>query len=385
MRKLRPLQAISILLVALVSAFLDTHFGRSDTFMCYAVIDPVTLSAIVVGGSGLLNGLLGAKSTSDANATNLKIARENNLFNAEQAEINRQWQEYAYKKYQSPIAQVQQLREAGLNPALVYGEGSTGSFSGSAASASPSTPVQPVNLGLDTAVRSAVDMYQQGKYLEQNTRKTSAEASGVEIDNRYKDQQLMYQTLEKMQNVRKGSVEYKMLEQEYRRAERMMSIRDAREQAELDLAKVRYNQIQEEIAASQLAGKLAISADTREWQRLSADIKQINAMIENLASSTSLNKANVGRVAQDIKDMIERTRGVKLTNDKMEQIQNLVIEEVKGNHEVWKWHNKYEVARGHLLPVEDFWNRLSSIIPFAPGSRVSNTYNVDYRNSYIER
>ena len=60
--------------------------------------------------------------------------REAMDFNAEQAQINRefqsaeaqkarQWQQDFFTKYQSPQAQVRQFQEAGLNPALMYGRG----------------------------------------------------------------------------------------------------------------------------------------------------------------------------------------------------------------------------------------------------------------------
>lgn len=48
--------------------------------------------------------------------------REANTWSANQAKLGRDWQEYFYNAYQSPQAQVQQFQQAGLNPALMYGQ-----------------------------------------------------------------------------------------------------------------------------------------------------------------------------------------------------------------------------------------------------------------------
>lgn len=48
---------------------------------------------------------------------------ENNMFNAKQAELARQFQEDFYNKYQSPSAMMAQYQDAGINPMLVAGQG----------------------------------------------------------------------------------------------------------------------------------------------------------------------------------------------------------------------------------------------------------------------
>lgn len=109
-------------------------------------------------GSGLFNSV----GQLFSNRSNRKIARETNEFNAEQNRLNREfqaqqaqiardWQEEQYQKYSSPAAMVQQYRDAGLNPALMYGQnlqsstGSSPSPSGSAASGT-AIPAQAPNL-----------------------------------------------------------------------------------------------------------------------------------------------------------------------------------------------------------------------------------------------
>lgn len=55
--------------------------------------------AAIGAGAGLLGSFLSSRSQSSANQTNLQIMREQNKFNAEQARIQRQWQEDMYNRY----------------------------------------------------------------------------------------------------------------------------------------------------------------------------------------------------------------------------------------------------------------------------------------------
>lgn len=75
----------------------------------------------------------------DFNASQADLNRQ---FQAQEAQIARDWQEQQYNQYSSPQAMVRQYQDAGLNPALMYGQNlqsSTGSSpmpSGSSASGS---------------------------------------------------------------------------------------------------------------------------------------------------------------------------------------------------------------------------------------------------------
>lgn len=72
------------------------------------------------------------------NQFNREMSSEQMKFNAEQAQLNRDFQERYFQDYQSIPAQVQQMKEAGINPSLMYGSAPSpgGTASGSAASAS---------------------------------------------------------------------------------------------------------------------------------------------------------------------------------------------------------------------------------------------------------
>lgn len=102
------------------------------------------LGTVIGAGAGLLGNAIGAASQASANRTNLRINRENNEFNAEQAQLNREWNRNMWSEnneYNSPQAMIAR----GLNP---YMQGSAASAasspaqSGSAASSSGLPSIQ---------------------------------------------------------------------------------------------------------------------------------------------------------------------------------------------------------------------------------------------------
>lgn len=93
--------------------------------------DPI--SAVITAGAGLLNGIFGGIFGADANdatnQTNLELQARQNAWNLEQWNRN--------NEYNTPLNQIKRLKEAGLNPNLMYGQGTTGN------SSSPAQGTQP--------------------------------------------------------------------------------------------------------------------------------------------------------------------------------------------------------------------------------------------------
>lgn len=107
-----------------------------------------TLGASMIGGgSNLIGSFLNYQAQREANETNVDLARE-----------ARQWNEMMWNKqneYNTPSAQIERMKAAGLNPALMYSQGNVGN-AGSVPS-SPVPQVQPVT-GLGTGIARAGDM-----------------------------------------------------------------------------------------------------------------------------------------------------------------------------------------------------------------------------------
>lgn len=108
------------------------------------------LSSIISGAFGMSEALINANLTATENAKNREFnsseSATNRQFQHDEAMSARAWQESFYNNYQSPSAMMSQYKDAGLNPALLYGGASGGSVpststpSGSAATVSNVAP-----------------------------------------------------------------------------------------------------------------------------------------------------------------------------------------------------------------------------------------------------
>lgn len=124
------------------------------------MLNPIIGGALITGGASLLSGIGGLFGQQSTNNTNIKLMREQNAFNAEEAQkardfnsqeaaiarqfnsqeaaLNRKFQEQMYQKsldWRSPVHQLKLMQEAGLNPNnFQNGVVSVSSPSGNAAS-----------------------------------------------------------------------------------------------------------------------------------------------------------------------------------------------------------------------------------------------------------
>lgn len=105
-------------------------------------IAPLVLGGIIAAGASLASNAIGASSQNKTNQTSIDINRENNAFNAQQAQIQRDWQEKMWgmnNSYNSPNSMISR----GLNP-FVQGSaamaGSRSPASGGAAASASSAP-----------------------------------------------------------------------------------------------------------------------------------------------------------------------------------------------------------------------------------------------------
>lgn len=154
-------------------------------------------------------------------------------YNHDEAQIDRQWQEDMYRKYQSPEAQMRQYDAAGLNRALAYNGGVdiNGPSGGSAASAdvasngeSPTngfqsamgimSTVMELLLGGSNLATNLKSISNQSKSVQNETSrtevdnaKTEEETRGIKIDNERKQLQFTIEQATKMDAITQKQAE----------------------------------------------------------------------------------------------------------------------------------------------------------------------------------
>lgn len=341
-----------------------------------SALDLIVPAATAVGSSAV--NFLSNRETNRANErinernieAAFEMARSQANFDSIQAKIARDWQEDMYNKYQSPSSQVEQLRSAGLNPALVFGDGSVGSFNSSQASSSggsvpSSIPMQ--SFQIDAGAVSSI-----AKNLS-DASKANEEARAVGIENKFRETQQILDIVDTMQRLDKDSLQHKILEDEL---QTRLATREARiahqtyqtagSKVAVEAAEQSILESKQRIASMKLADKLSLNADSREFARLQSDLREARARISNLVSQSELNRANVEKVSQEISESLARESSIRLDNNQKRQLQRIVIEEAKKAHELKMMG--YEVDE-ELFIWDEFIDRLSGLIPAARGAK----------------
>lgn len=124
-------------------------------------MDPITGAVLASAGSSLLGGLLGLSGQSSANATNIQLARE-----------QQQWSEAMWNKqneYNTPAAQMKRLKDAGLNPAMMYSQGQVGNAGsvGSYSRAQVENAMAPLAQGISSAGSGIADLMIRNEQVKQ--------------------------------------------------------------------------------------------------------------------------------------------------------------------------------------------------------------------------
>lgn len=180
----------------------------------------------LVSGVGSIAGMIGQnKIVNKQIAAQREENRLNRFYNQMLARQQNQWNLEQWNRenaYNSPLSQMYRLRQAGLNPDLMYGQGTTGNSAGSPEMTS-GAPSEPQDMSAMLSKRSfgqtmqqILDKEQQRRMneaqieaIKANTNKTNAETQGQDIDNAIQQIRLgneakfQDQTLKNMQAVEK--------------------------------------------------------------------------------------------------------------------------------------------------------------------------------------
>lgn len=139
-----------------------------------------------IGGLGAITGLIGNNQT---NKANIRLQREQQQFNAQQAKQANEWNMQQWQRendYNAPAQQMARLEAAGLNPNLMYGQGNTGTASKLTAEVPQGVAPAKVSNSLaylSNAVIPIISMYQdlQNKSAQHTVQLKQAQLMDEEI------------------------------------------------------------------------------------------------------------------------------------------------------------------------------------------------------------
>ncbi|UPW41203.1 DNA pilot protein [Sigmofec virus UA08Rod_5080] len=153
-------------------------------------------STLISSAGGLLESLFSAINQNKVLNAQKQENSLNRQFNAEQAEISRQFTEDMWNKqnaYNDPSQVVNRLVKAGLNPALAFGGFANADLASNSSTASSNGSVNPP--ALDTSgINSIGNSYLSAKQAEAQIRLTNAEAAEKEAALPYAAQKAKLET-----------------------------------------------------------------------------------------------------------------------------------------------------------------------------------------------
>lgn len=244
---------------------------------------------------------------------NLMLARQQNQWNLEQ------WQRE--NDYNSPTSQMARLRQAGLNPDLMYGQGTTGNSAGSPEMTS-GAPSEPTDMSAMLSKRSfgqtmqqILDKEQQRRMneaqieaIKANTNKTNSETQGQDINNA-------------IQQIRLGN-EVTFQNMKIREMEDAHKLSDAELQyrfQQIEESKKLCDQIDSNIAKNQA---LIADLDNQQQERLRESLrrdKQLQGYLSNIYAQNQELFARAQLTREQYDDMVIsqslRWSGIAAEND----------------------------------------------------------------------
>lgn len=138
---------------------------------------PAIIGAALGAGSSILGNILSGRSTKRENARNRQFSEQ--MYKQQRTDSLADWA--MENEYNSPKNQMARLRDAGLNPALVYGHGATAE-SGNVRSSSASVPTgQAAQYDL-SGVGQSIGQYQDIKLREAQTDNLAAQNKVIQQD-----------------------------------------------------------------------------------------------------------------------------------------------------------------------------------------------------------
>lgn len=296
-------------------------------------------------------------------------------FNHDEAQIDRQFQEDMYNKYQSPEAQMRQYQAAGLNPALMYeggvdingpSGGSAASVSGAVGGDSPSNGFEQVmgimsqfmNMitGASGIGSSVMDVVNKSKATNSTVAlqnadiaKKEEETKGIKIDNERKQIQLAIDRAVQADIISQKQAEAFKAEWEadvlagvpVETATKNVLTKFDIDSADLDKKGSESEKNRADADKASAEAELARGRNTREAAKNVADIKFINKQMEVLDSQKTLNGAEeeLAKVNKSVQEQVNKSAEVKSFLDNYAKENDLPL----GNYTAISLYRHYQL------------------------------------------
>lgn len=280
------------------------------------------LAPAIAAGASLANTGINAAAQGSMNKKQRKWLEER--YNIERGHALADWE--MQNKYNSPLAQMQRLKAAGLNPNLVYGEGSVANSSATPRSADTGSwnPKAP-EYNLQDSLFAYFNTLQQQQTIDNLTAQKSLTEADVLLKNA--------QTASTLQTTAKGEFELNLL-------------KDLRETT-LEGARKNIEQMAANIEKTKTETVIAVDRNMREQNLNEVTIKKVNQEIANMVQTRQLTTAQISEVYERVNNAIK--------DGKLKDIEiNLRKQGINPNDPAWQ--RKIMEGVNEILP-SGWWDR----------------------------
>lgn len=336
-------------------------------------MDPILGAALIGGGASLLGSLFGSAGQSSANRTNLQIARETNQMQKQLQDEQNAWNLEQWNRnnqYNTPSAQMDRYRSAGLNPYLMMSGGAAGSGN----SQSPAQGVNPSQLSTPTMqsydpsasfgqISSIIGDYgrmlHEQKMSEADTRLKNAEAGNMEIRNAYEQARQRFELDRMFNDVQEGKLRRKhgQLDYDFKKATFSYDVaqhRLAMDQAKtnIDLTKVQIDSVALANEMQRLHIKNFPAQAAAEIQLMKAQTYQAYQNGVLAGESSKLAKAQAEHEVWKQTETILRSYGIVLDNKQKDELRPYIVD-------------RYGLENDRLIKQNnrDFWDKDLEPVP----------------------
>lgn len=345
------------------------------------------LGGLLGVGTSILGNVLGNKSQSDTNKTNLQIAQMNNEYNErmfnKQLEYNQdmfnQQIEYDWKKmqeqnthnalmaegafnrqakYNSAVEQRKRLEAAGLNPYLMMSGGNAGTAS--AVSGSSGTGGSPSAMGVNTptaspavmqafrpdfsgatgVIQTLLDIQAQKGVREAQASSLGEQASGFKIENKYKAEKLLWEIYNSKADYNLKNSQEALNNMSFARMQAMFSSDVSKAQREADNAQFTGELIRAQTAWQQLQGLLGAKELKYYDQKVLQELAIMSAQQYSLVAAGKASEAQARQAIENALNLVEQREGIKVDNYVKQNTANALIKTARNNCNTSYWISK---------------------------------------------
>lgn len=307
-------------------------------------MDPLTIGAIVAGGSALLSSGINYLGTSMTNNSNYEAAKYASDMDY------KKWHEYL--DYQDPKNQVKRLRAAGMNPALAMSQGAIDS--GNPSSPPPETRVPQYNYDFSPiaqGIRDSVELYNNYRMQNAQIENINAQTQNQKIRNNYEDRRQLAELFKIRNEGNLTDKQKELVDSEIEMLGKRLQAFDAQNAADLHLKESQAAEHQSHANLLRAQEKYQSIVNQFAPDQQKKLLRNLDAEYKNILASAYEHNEGAARNHAEAAVAKARKAGLDISNEVSEQIIDAQVDKAfyEADEQFYKAQNEGKTYYGGYL------------------------------------